>query len=262
MTPSDQEQCSRLVAALSAAGHTESMTSTTTAPRTARAVARAELTEAILRAATAQLGEVGPAALSLRAVARDLGMASSALYRYFPSRDALLTALIIRCYDDLGGAVEIADAGVGRADHAGRFAALAHALHDWARAHPHEYALLYGSPVPGYAAPADTVGAAGRVTAAVLSVVRDAQVAGRRPTHRGQVPEPEAASVAPVASATSPPLVPAYAVRGLLVWSTLVGHVSLELFGHLHRGVLDYDVHFAHVVGQLVADLGLLDASS
>ena len=79
------------------------------APRTARALARAELTRAILDRASVQLAEVGPAALSVRQIARDLEMASSAVYRYFPSRDALLTALLIRAFDDLGQAVEDGD---------------------------------------------------------------------------------------------------------------------------------------------------------
>src|SRR5918992_3780032 len=94
------------------------------APRTARAIARAELTRAILDSAGRQLVEVGPAALSVRAVARDLGMASSAVYRYFPSRDALLTALLIEAYNELGDAAEAADAGVAdRSDTAARWLA-------------------------------------------------------------------------------------------------------------------------------------------
>ncbi|MDO9458429.1 TetR/AcrR family transcriptional regulator, partial [Nocardioides sp.] len=152
-----------------------------TAPRTARATARAELTRAILDNAATQLAEIGPAALSVRAIARDLGMASSAVYRYFPSRDALLTALIVEAYDDLGATVEAADAAVRRGDLRGRLRAIAKALRGWAIEHPHQYALTYGSPVPGYAAPEDTVAPATRVAIALLELVRDAQQAGRRP---------------------------------------------------------------------------------
>src|SRR3954471_4349899 len=76
---------------------------------TARERVRAELTAEITDAARRQLAEVGAAALSLRAVARELGMASSALYRYFPSRNDLLTRLIIDGYDALGEAAEKAD---------------------------------------------------------------------------------------------------------------------------------------------------------
>src|SRR5690606_5161914 len=93
------------------------------APRTVRQRVRAELTAAILESARRQLAEVGPTDLSLRAISRDLDMSSSAIYRYFPSRDALLTALIIEAYDDIGASVEAADAAVDRDDLAGRWRA-------------------------------------------------------------------------------------------------------------------------------------------
>lgn len=228
------------------------------APRTARAVARAELTRAILDKANAQLADVGPAALSMRALARDLGMASSAVYRYFESRDALLTALLIEAYDDMGATVEVAEAAVRRSDHVGRFRAMAHALRHWAISHPHQYALTYGSPVPGYAAPTDTIAPAVRVSFALLSVIRDAETAGSMlPGRTVRIPAAEKAAIAPLLAFVEPPLTPAYAVRGLAVWATLFGHISLELFGHMYRGVLDYDAHFGHVVDQLAADLGL-----
>ncbi len=227
------------------------------APRTARATARAELTRAILDNATAQLAEIGPAALSVRAVARDLGMASSAVYRYFPSRDALLTALIVQAHDELGALAEDAEAAVRRRDLRGRWRAVAHALRDWAREHPHQYALTYGSPVPGYAAPADTVAPAARVMTVLLGVVRDAQDAGRTPSAGPtRVAAAEKAAIAPVAQVVEPALSPAYTVRALTAWAALSGQVSLELFGHLD-GVLDGDAHFATVVDLLAADLGL-----
>ena len=229
-----------------------------TAPRTARAVARAELTRAILDSARTQLGEVGPAALSVRAVARDLDMASSAVYRYFPSRDALLTALIVEAYDDLGDAVDAAVAARRPSDHLGRWRALAHAVRDWAVAHPHQYALTYGSPVPGYAAPADTVAPGTRVSGALVQLMSDLQAAGIEPAAPSRrVSRAGRAAIGPVLAHTSAPLSPELAVRGMQAWATLFGHVSLELFGHMHNGVLDYDVHFAQVVDQVAADLGL-----
>ena len=228
-------------------------------PRTARAIARAELTRAILERAGAQLAEVGPAALSVRQVARELEMASSAVYRYFPSRDALLTALIIEGYDDLGDAVEVADAAVRRRDRFDlRWRAVTRAVRDWARKEPHRYALLYGSPVPGYAAPDDTVPAATRVTFVLLAIVRDAEQAGRKPRDPRPVSRAEHAALATVRTFLEPGLSDPMAVRALVAWAALFGHVSLELFGHMHRGVLDYDAHFEQVVGQLAADLGLL----
>lgn len=229
------------------------------APRTARAVARAELTRAILASARRQLGEVGPAALSVRAVARDLGMASSATYRYFRSRDELLTALLIEAYDELGEAVEKGDRDVlDRDDLLGRWRATCHAVRDWARRNPHEYALLYGSPVPGYAAPETTVAAAARVPMVLLRLTHDAQAAGR--TLGGPVlpvPEAESKALTGIHDLADLTISDERLVRSLLAWATLFGHVSLELFGHMHRGVLDYDAHFAQVVDTLAADLGL-----
>src|SRR3954453_10754638 len=133
------------------------------AGRTARERARAELTEEIKTAARQQLATVGAEALSLRAVSRELGMVSSALYRYFASRDDLLTALIIDAYDSLGESAEHAHAAVAQAGPTERWVAVCEAARGWALAHPHEYALIYGSPIPGYTAPQATVPAASRV---------------------------------------------------------------------------------------------------
>ena len=128
------------------------------ASRTARERVRAELTREITDVARGQLATEGAGGLSLRAVARELGMVSSAIYRYFPSRDDLLTALIIDGYNAIGEAAEQADAGCPAGDFAGRWRAVCQAIRDWALAHPHEYALVYGSPVPGYQAPEQTIG--------------------------------------------------------------------------------------------------------
>ena len=144
---------------------------TTGAPRTARERVRAELTTEITQIARRQLAESGAAALSLRAVARELNMVSSAVYRYFPSRDDLLTRLIIDAYTSLGETVEAAEQGVRRGDLVGRWLALTRATRAWAVERPHEYALIYGSPVPGYRAPQDTIDPAGRLPVLILAVI-------------------------------------------------------------------------------------------
>ena len=148
---------------------------------TARERARAEITREILETGRAHLARDGAAALSLRAVARDLGMASSAVYRYVPNRDALLTLLIIDAYDAVGEQVEQAAAACPVDDHLARFLATCRALRTWALAHPQEYALIYGSPVPGYAAPVDTVAPATRVPTVLLSILFDQTAAGTAP---------------------------------------------------------------------------------
>lgn len=136
--------------------------------RTARDRARAELTQEIKDEARRQLAEVGAQGLSLRAVARELGMVSSALYRYFPSRDSLLTALIVDAYNAIGEAAEKADDPAERPRT--RWRLIWQATRAWARQHPHEYTLIYGSPIPGYQAPQDTVAPAARVALALAEV--------------------------------------------------------------------------------------------
>lgn len=144
--------------------------------RGARERARIEVTAAIKDEARRRLAAEGAAKLSLRAVARELGMVSSALYRYFPSRDELLTALIIDAYDSVGAAAEQADARAleASAPPRARWIAVCEAVRAWALEHPHEYALIYGSPVPGYSAPQDTVGPASRVGNTLIAVLRSA----------------------------------------------------------------------------------------
>src|SRR3974377_1724310 len=145
------------------------------ASRTARERARAELTREITETARRHLATEGAAGLSLRACARELAMVSSAVYRYFPSRDDLLTALIVDGYNAIGDAAEKADAACPRDDPAGRGRAACSALREWGLAHPHESSLVYGSPVPGYQAPEQTIGPASRVAAVFGRVVSDAQ---------------------------------------------------------------------------------------
>ena len=144
------------------------------ASRTARERARAELTREIKDEARRQLAAAGAARLSLRSVARALGLVSSALYRYYPSRDDLLTALIIDAYEDLGKA---ADAAADGTDPRSRWMSVCHATRRWALDHPHEYALIYGSPVPGYRAPQATVPAAARVPLLLIRQLQDASAA-------------------------------------------------------------------------------------
>jgi AcrR family transcriptional regulator len=223
----------------------------------ARQRVRAELTAEITDAARRQLAEVGAAALSLRAVARDVGMVSSAVYRYFPSRDDLLTRLIIDGYDDLGAAAEAADDPA--APPVERWLAVCRAVRLWALAHPHEYALLYGSPVPGYSAPADTVPAAARVGIVLGRILGDAARAGALPSAAGVVRDRELVSDDAVAvlGGEHPSLDDDVRIRALLAWSSLYGTISFELFGHFVGSVEDGDRYFDRAMGDLARLIGL-----
>ena len=210
------------------------------APRTARERARREITADIIRVGRQHLARDGAAALSLRAVARDLGMVSSAMYRYVPNRDALLTLLIVDAYDSLGAAVEAADASAPPSSILDRFLATCHAVREWALANPHEYALIYGSPVPGYAAPESTIGPASRATAVLLSILADAPAIE---SGTATAPPPVRAAIAPLRTLVAGHIPDDLLLVGLNAGAALLGQVSLELFGHTRNVVADDPEH-------------------
>ncbi|RST16871.1 TetR/AcrR family transcriptional regulator [Streptomyces sp. WAC04770] len=116
---------------------------------------RAEIKNLALR----QLAEGGGGALALTRIAKEMGLSGPALYRYFASRDDLLSALIRDAYDDAAAAMARAAARSARGSRGGRARLhdLAAAYRAWAIAEPHRYLLIQGDPVPGYVAPADTL---------------------------------------------------------------------------------------------------------
>ncbi|WP_028922694.1 TetR/AcrR family transcriptional regulator [Pseudonocardia acaciae] len=227
------------------------------AARTARERARAELTREIADEARRQLAESGPNGLSLRAVARELGMVSSALYRYFPSRDDLLTALILDAYGAVGAAAEKADRS--DLDPVRRWLDVCAAVRDWARAHPHEYALVYGSPVPGYQAPRSTVPEAARVPLVLVGVVRDAWAAGSI-TPPADRPEPGpllSEQLRELAASVAPELPAPVLTCALIAWTQLFGMISFELFGQLVGSVDPTDEFFANATARMAELVGL-----
>lgn len=172
-------------------------------------------------------------------------MVSSAVYRYFPSRDDLLTALIIDAYDAVGAAAEAAEAhGRSRATSA-RLLAVCEAVRAWARANAHEYALIYGSPVPGYAAPEATIAPASRVPFVLLRLVVEGVERGEIVEGRATpMPRPLRADFAQLRKAAAPGVPDDVLARVIGLWAQILGIINLEMFGHLHNVIHDYDVFF------------------
>ncbi|WP_235934542.1 TetR/AcrR family transcriptional regulator [Paramicrobacterium chengjingii] len=243
-------------------------TETNALPPTARARARQQITQEILTAARTRLRDEGPNQLSLRAVARDVGMVSSAVYRYFSSRDELLTALLVEAYNELGAAAWQADAQViDREDTLQRWMAVGRSAREWALEHPGDYALLYGTPVPGYAAPSETVGPASRIPLLLARIVSDAYTAdpGRAPA-----PSPTHVSVPVVDAvegareilannglAAAIPENSDAVMLMIMAWSGLFGTLSFELFGHSAGSVTDNAAYVDHVMFRYADLLGL-----
>ena len=220
------------------------------ASRTARERVRAELTREITEVARGQLATEGAGGLSLRAVAREMGMVSSAIYRYFPSRDDLLTALIVDGYNAIGEAAEQADAACPAGDYTRRWLAVGQAIRDWALAHPHEYALVYGSPVPGYQAPQQTIGLAARAAAVFGKIVSDAFQAGvlQLPGICPPPPGPFTADAAVLRESVLPGVPDDVIAVALAAWAALFGMVSFELFGQFENVITDRAAFFRHAL--------------
>ncbi len=173
----------------------------------------------------------GAAGLSLRAIARELGVVSSAVYRYVASRDDLLTLLLVDAYTELADAVEAARAGVA-GDWRAELGAMARAARSWAVRQPAGWSLLYGSPVPGYHAPRErTVLPGTRVVAALFAVVADGVAAGDIPVGKDQAPQPLSTDLDGLRAEFEVAVDDATLAKCLTLWAALIGAISLEVFG-------------------------------
>ncbi|WP_407560895.1 TetR/AcrR family transcriptional regulator [Streptomyces sp. 184] len=211
------------------AGQTDS----TTPRERYRAQVRAEIKEH----AWDQIGTAGASALSLNAIAKQMGMSGPALYRYFANRDELITALIRDAYQSLADTMHTTAAKAGVVTGAPDVHALARSLRMWALADPQRYLLIYGTPIPGYHAPDDITAVSAEIMATLLDAC--AALPYEPAPAPGPAPGPAPAS-APFAEhlethrdwARGHPAPAAVLHRALTVWTRLHGVLSLELAGH------------------------------
>jgi AcrR family transcriptional regulator len=173
----------------------------------------------------------GAAGLSLRAVARDLGLVSSAVYRYVASRDELLTLLLVDAYSELAGAVDRAGAAAG-GSWRDQLLAMAHAARAWAVDQPARWSLLYGSPVPGYHAPPErTVGPGTRVVGALFDAIGAGIAAGDIPQSNAVAAQPLSSDFDRLRDEFDFAGDDSAVAKCFLLWAGLVGAISLEVFG-------------------------------
>jgi AcrR family transcriptional regulator len=207
-------------------------------PRTPRQRFRAQIREEIKQAALRQLAQSGPAGISVNAIGKELGVSGPALYRYFSSRDELLTELVIDAYDDVAAALRTATSTTSKRVRDGRFEALARAYRAWAIAQPHRYRLLYGPPLPGYEAHTRRLIEASGASMDLLLEVVPPDGGDTRPTRA------LASQASDWASDRGLHADPATAVRALLTWSRLHGFVSLEIDCNYSSMGIDPDALF------------------
>ncbi len=226
---------------------------------------REELTRQVLDIARAHLVSHGAEGLSLRAIAREIGISVSALYRYFRSRDDLLTALLVESFDAQADAVDDAVRDVDRSGGTlvDQMRAAYAAYRSWSVAHPSEFALCYGAPVPGYAAPGEqTIRAGTRVAGTLLDLLGRAQDAGLV-DHRtiraseASIDERTRAQLADLINRRGYPLEMPLLLLGIDSFVRVHGFVVMEVFGQLRPIVTDADGYFARTLDQVIADLGV-----
>ncbi|MEV6733230.1 MULTISPECIES: TetR/AcrR family transcriptional regulator [unclassified Streptomyces] len=210
------------------------MTGSTKTPRERY---RQQVRDEVKEKAWQQIAGSGASALSLNAIAKQMGMSGPALYRYFANRDELITELIRDAYRSLADAfIAAGDGGKGGAGRPG-LVALAKVLRRWALEDPHRYFLVYGTPVPGYHAPQDiTV-----IASEMMSVLLDACTAAGPDPAPGAEPHAFEDHLAGHREwAASHPDAPPQALRlALAFWTRLHGVLSLELAGHFTGMGLD-----------------------
>lgn len=225
-----------------------------------RARLRAETTAEIKSVALDLMASGGPGAITLRAIAREMGMTPNAIYGYFATRDDLVTTLIDDVYTSLADTVDAAEDAAPAASPADRIRAWAQAFRGWALANPEGFRLIYGDPVPGYVAPEGGAApdAAQRVCTALTGLAAtawphaehlyadsDFQWADFDPGLLGKV------------RPAFPDLPPAGVALALRMWGHLHGLVTLEIYGHLRTQTANPEKLFEEELTQLVRSLGI-----
>jgi AcrR family transcriptional regulator len=196
---------------------------------------RAQIRDEIKEVALRQLASSGPGGVSVNAIGKELGVSGPALYRYFSSRDELLTELVVDAYSDLAVALGTAITRTPRQAPRRRLETLARAYRAWALAQPHRYRLLFGPPLPGYDAHAERLIDASQASMDLLI---------ENLSDLGDAPRPARALASDLVGWVNKRGMEAHAataLRAVLIWSRLHGFVSLEIAGNYASMGIDPD---------------------
>lgn len=221
---------------------------------------RAETTAEIKKVALELMTSGGPDAITLRAIAREMGMTANAIYGYFATRDDLVTTLINDVYTELADTVDSAWASAPAQDPAARIQAWARAFRGWALAHPEGFRLIYGDPVPGYRPPegGPAPDAARRVCTGITALAAAAWPHAERLYADSDFTWSDFdTGLLDKVRPAFPDLPPAAVALALRIWSRLHGLVSLEIYGHLQTQTPSPDKLFAEELAQLIRNLGI-----
>ncbi|MBB6347072.1 AcrR family transcriptional regulator [Nonomuraea muscovyensis] len=222
---------------------------------------RAQTSAEIKAIAMKLMADGGPDAISLRAIAREMGMTAGAIYSYFATRDDLITTLIGDVYTSAVDAAEAARDAVPETDPGGRILAWAQAMREWALANPEGFRLIYGDPVPGYRPPGDGPGrqAEARACSGLIGLVAAAwpAVQARRTEDRAYAWADFDPDFVAHVREDFPDLPPAGIAMTLRVWGRMHGLIALEIYGHLSILIHDPAAVYHDEMRDLIASLGL-----
>lgn len=205
----------------------------------------------------------GTAGLGMRAISREMDLTAPAIYHYYPSRDALITDLILDAFNALGEAMEQARDSAAREPVKQQIMAAILAYRDWALAHPIDFQLIYGNPIPGYTAPEDiTAPAAERPYRLMINLISSAlkQITTSRPSIPSRVPvglEGQMAILARLYGADDDPDLALAAYLTLIGWSRIHGIIMLELFNHIQPVVGDTETFYRLQAESMLNEFGL-----
>lgn len=232
-------------------------------PRPVDHEARQATIRQIKAIARQHMREGGAAAVSLRAIARDLDVTAPALYRYFPTLDDLITALIVDAFTALADAVDAADAAHPSHDYAGRVQAAFTAYRGWALAHPVDFQLIYGTPIPGYHAPGmQTTPIAVRPLVTITRALAEAHAAGQMVLPADLLTPHLETHMRDLLASMGYAIDPRLLYITTAGWVAVQGIILLHLFGHLAPSIGDVDGFFDRELRRLLADFGLVPSTS
>jgi AcrR family transcriptional regulator len=198
------------------------------------------LEAAIKETAWKQITEFGASALSLRAIARELNITAPAIYNYFQRRDDLVTALIVDAFTSLGESQKNSLTNLPEDDLAARLTTLGLAYRDWAVVYPQRYQLIFGTPIPGYKAPADiTVPAAAWSLVSLIETVQAIYISGRLRMDRFAEMTPELESMLEAWSQFAGGTDAKVLYTALVIWSRVHGLVALEIGNQMPSFITD-----------------------
>ncbi|HMV29683.1 MAG TPA: TetR/AcrR family transcriptional regulator [Anaerolineales bacterium] len=211
------------------------------------------LQEAIKETAWKQIAEKGAAALSLRAIARELKITAPAIYNYFPDRDALVTALIIDAYTSFGDSQIAARDAISKEKIEERFTAVGIAYRQWAKTYPQRYQLIFGTPIPGYQAPLmEILPSAARSLSASVSVIDDLRIVNRLNSSGYPNVQPGYEQQFEVWKKFAGDYDILSLAVSMLVWSRVHGLVSLEIANNMPPFGVDGDSLYMYELKSII----------